>query len=211
MRGVDEDKVTVWGVANGDTYAYLHNLEQQLKQQGAEIMSQRIATKNPQKIALLDQAMSANQAAKNDLAEAGAHYNAIAEQVRIYSYGQYNPPTLTIGVPTGTGMRGFRGMSGFGFLPAIPAVISNIAVLAIIAGSVYALSALLTRLPETFNAAANFLAQANRIPETIGSGAKDVVGAASGAVDVLGKAALYAGVGFAVYLGYQALKKRGKI
>ncbi len=205
------DEVTVWGVANGDTYNYLHGRQLLLANQGADIMAARISTQNPQKVALLDQAMSANQAAKDALAEASGQYNVIAEQIRTYSYGQFNPPSMSVGGVSG--MRGFNGLKGFGLssLGLIPVIIGEIALYAVVAAAVYAMTSLIANMDKNLNAASNLLAQAVRVPEALAQGAKGGVEAASGAVDVLGKAGLYAGIGFAVYLGYQALKKRGKI
>lgn len=199
-----DDQATVWGVMDGSTYRMLRARQTQLAEQGAEIMSKRIVTQNPEKISKLDQAMAANEAAKSQLAEASGHYNVIAEQVRKYSYGKYNPPSMSVG--------GVSGMSGLGIIPvaAYEVIVAVLAVTGVVA-AIYAMTSLIANMDKNINAASNFLAQANRLPDAIASGASGVVSAASAGVDVLGKAALYGGIGFAVYLGYQALKKRGQV
>ncbi len=219
------DQLTAWSVMNGDAYRDLTARYTALKIQGADILAQRMGTQNPDKIGLLEQALSANEQAKSDLSEASAHYNIIAEQARKYfGYLGYNPPSIALGntdtsAPGGffawLGLGRMRGMGAFGSLGFIPAAVVEAAVfatfMAAAAAAIYSMTYLLTHSDQLLNSAANFLSQAKQIPEAIAQGAQGGVVAASGAVDVLGKLGLYAGLGFGAYLIYQQLKKRGKI
>lgn len=97
-------QATVSGVLDGSLYRSLKSLQGDLMSQGAQIASMQLTVSDPNAASLLDQALAANQQAKVDMQTSFDSYNQIANAIRAFSGGSYNPPSLS-------GMRGMRGIT----------------------------------------------------------------------------------------------------
>lgn len=190
------DAATLTGVLDGSAYRALRAKQSALMNQGADIRAELLRTTNPARVAVLNRAMSENQAAKNAMQEQFGAYNKLADLIRTYSVGAFNPPSLS-------------GLAGLGVFPlAIPAAVKALLAIGAITAAVAVFYSIGTRLDQHFSAAASLLREAGSIPVKLAEGAQGAVSAASGAVDVMAKMGLYAGIGFAAYLAYEAYKSR---
>lgn len=192
----DPAAVTLWGVMNGSAYKTLKSQENQLMSQGAQIQSM-LGNASAEDTAILNQAWSMNQQAKNDWGTAAAAYNKVVELINTYT-DAYNIPYHP------------SSLSGMGIVGEveIPAIVYTVLALAGVAAAIYALIQAASNIGPAIAAVNNLVTQVGGTSQTLLNRIPDIFQSGS---DAITKVAVVAGVGFVGYMVFKALQKKGHI